>query len=204
MKKSTIIISAAAAFCQLVPSAFCQTDLESLPPPEPEKTQKLSWTDRLVMYIPNRILDLTDVFSLEFALGYDAACAVFLTDACSVGGSIGVMTGAGKDFNRQLGSFSRQGWYVSFLTLNAQNWYQDYTTLSMQPFWLTTRGFPVPSQGVYQEKIRDYYAIGFDLGFLINVNFRIHPAALYDFLAGLFFFDPADDDLVLTPAKPEL
>lgn len=155
---------------------------------------------RVMMYIPNRVVDFTDIFTLELGLGANFACNVYLTRACVTGLSYGQWFGVAKDYNRQVGSFIQEGWNANFMFAGETDVIRDGTTGSIQPYWLQVSGVNVADENIFVTRTLDYNAIGFDLGCLANVNVYIHPRAIYDFLAGIIMLDPDHDDFVATPA----
>ena len=56
--------------------------------------------DKIIMYIPNRIVDFFDIFSLEFGSGATAKLGVRATHAFGIGAGVGPSGKVVKGFNR--------------------------------------------------------------------------------------------------------
>ena len=68
------------------------------------------WVDKVTLYVPNRILDLLDVFSLDIGGGPAARAELRLTHAVQGGGGFGYTANLVKDTNRQYGYAMQNGW----------------------------------------------------------------------------------------------
>ena len=69
----------------------------------------------------------------------------------------------------------------------------------VERYWVQGTNFPLPSNRIYKEKARDYWALELGASCLFGVKVGIHPVAIADFLTGLILIDIEDDDLVLKP-----
>ena len=69
----------------------------------------------------------------------------------------------------------------------------------IERYWIQGTNFPLPSNRIYQEKARDYWALELGASCLLGVKVSIHPVAIADFFTGLILIDVEDDDLVLKP-----
>ena len=76
------------------------------------------WTDRLTLYLPNRVLDIMDIFTLDLGGGPTLHGELYITRACEIGGGIGYTFQFIKDHNRQYGYAALNGFgaYLPFAT----------------------------------------------------------------------------------------
>ena len=78
--------------------------------------------DKLLLYIPNRIMDLLDIFSVNIGVGPVAEARLMATRYCDVGAGIGITAKLYKDFNRQYGLGVEEGWYWSFIFVSEEQY----------------------------------------------------------------------------------
>lgn len=198
------------------PAAEPTLESESKPAPAaepaPESTseavsapeEKSSFGDKLLWYLPNRICDLVDCFTIEIGGGPNARLDLHLTQACCLGAGYGNEYLFGWD-RRFFGGEKRFGEFDS-IGYKADLFYLDVEKRDINNVFGSLPSYSVNHSGVvdinapeYESKKRDFWALGIDLGLLYNVKVEIHPVAIADFIAGLFFIDIEKDDYAPTP-----
>ena len=152
--------------------------------------------DKILLYIPNRIMDLLDIFSLNIGVGPVAEARLMATRYCDVGAGIGMTAKLYKDFNRQYGLGFEEGWYWSFIFVGEESYSMLASTSLVDKYVECRAGVPDPTTRTYDffEGSRDYWAIGGSLGLLIDGDLYVHPVEFVDFILGFFLIDIKDDD----------
>lgn len=153
--------------------------------------------DKLLLYLPNRIIDLTDIFSLSLGVGPCAKVELRATRACGFGGGIGATANVYKEYNRQYGYGLDNGWAWNFTCVGAENYERTHTNRWVQEYWQEYTGFASPENNIYNfyEGARDYWELGGDFGLGVVAHVAIHPVEIFDFVAGIFFIDIKGDDI---------
>jgi hypothetical protein len=154
--------------------------------------------DKIFLYIPNRIIDIVDTFTLELGAGPVVRAELQLTEAFQFGAGVGATAKAVKGYNRQYGGCLENGWNAGFTCIMGEDMERSDTTRWVQEYWEDYSGFPRPSQEIYNfyTGARDYWAIGGTLGLGIEGTFFIHPVEIVDLITGILFFDIKGDDLI--------
>ncbi len=151
------------------------------------------------MYIPNRLLDLLDIVSIELKSGAVIGAEARVTRAFGIGGEVGTYGSALKGYNRQYGFAVTEGAEGQFFFGSAMDLARPLVWGDIERYWIQGTNFPLPSNRIYQEKARDYWALELGASCLLGVKVSIHPVAIADFFTGLILIDVEDDDLVLKP-----
>ncbi len=164
-------------------------------PPDPEE----SWTDRLILYIPNRFVDFLDIGDASVGLGPTLKAKLWATRYVAFGAGFGGSAKLIKAYNRQYGAALEQGWNASFLMLSAEDTEMYETTRDVQKYFLYHTGIPQINDSVYNfwTGPRDIFSIGAQLAVLLDLELQVHPFEAIDFLAGIFFLDPKGDDFTM-------
>ena len=165
----------------------------------------------LIFYVPDRILDVLDIFSFDLHVGLGVLANVHATRAVQVGAGLRTKAGLGFHQQRSLGFAAESEVGVSVLGLGAQSFAGSMTgTSGVITSGDSFAGLHRPSSDLYQE-YRDYWAIGADVtAGLTGVSVDIHPIQIFDLIGGLFLIDFARDDicttrgLKLSPVEKEL
>lgn len=153
---------------------------------------------RILYYIPDRIIDLLDVVSFDINYGFQIGAGIWFTRAIQNVAYTGSSIGFGYYQKKQLGlksegstEFVLFGVGISLVSGARVGTGGVDTSTSLL-------AFHTPSSALYQE-YRDYWGIGAKAGVgLVGAEVEIHPLEIYDFLLGLFLFDPMNDDLATT------
>lgn len=158
----------------------------------------IDWGEKIMFYLPNRILDALDLFSLNIGAGLKAEARLMATRLADVGAGVDFKSvKLYKDHNRRYGVGFEEGWFWSMIFVGEE----DYSLLEasglVEPYAEARAGVPSVVRRVYNvfDGPRDYWAIGGSLGFLIDANVYIHPVEWADFVLGFFFIDLKNDDL---------
>ena len=156
------------------------------------------WTDRLTLYLPNRVLDIMDVFTLNLGGGPTLHGELYATRACEIGGGFGYTFQFIKDHNRQYGYAALNGFgtYLPFAT--REDIERRPGSLFVPEEWINHQGVPDPESPIYAPHtgIRDFWEIGGSIGaLLIDATVSIHPVEILDAVLGFFLIDISDDDL---------
>ncbi len=154
-------------------------------------------TDKIIMYIPNRIVDLFDIFSIEVETGATAKLGFRVTHAFGFGAGIGPSGKLSKDFNRTYGASLNNGYQAYFLAMGVGDETREYTYGNLPPYWYQYDGFQVPSDRIFAEKIKDYWSVEAGASLLAGAKVAIHPLCIADFVCGIFFYDLLGNDYTL-------
>lgn len=161
-------------------------------------SDEINWGEKLALYLPNRVLDALDMFSVAIGVGPVIEARLMGTRVIDVGAGYSATTWKlYKGFNRQYGIGQEDGWYWSFIFIGEEEFCVRDGSLLVDKFVECRAGVPTPEMRVYDffEGPRDYWAIGGSLGFLLDGDLYIHPVEWVDFALGWFLLDIRRDDL---------
>ncbi len=152
--------------------------------------------EKLVLYVPNRVVDMFDLFSVNIGFGPAVQLELMATRFISFGGSAGISAMLYKDCNRQYGWGMQNGWHWEVPGLIQEDTERVKTSRLVQSYWESYFGIPTPSQQIYayQRGARDYWQIGGGGGLLLTAEVFVNPVEWVDFALGFFFIDIKDDD----------
>lgn len=159
---------------------------------------EINWGEKLAFYLPNRLLDALDTFSVNLGVGPVAQARLMVTRYCDIGAGISASTyKAYKDYNRQYGAAVTEGWYWSCIFVGEEDYRVTEATSMMDKYVECRAGVPTPVTRAYDlvNGPRDFWAIGGSLGLLLDGDLYIHPVELADFVLGFFLIDFKSDDL---------
>ena len=146
----------------------------------------------LLWYIPNRLSDLMDIFTVEVGIG-ELGLDLVLTRYASFGAGVGVLHMLGWSINNQHGIYRQDGWYAYLLNRSAMNIHREKVCGNYASFTRYDDG-RIDIGRMDAAQAEDPYAIGLKAGCYLNLNFQIHVTELADFIAGIFFIDFKEDD----------
>ncbi len=157
---------------------------------------KADTVDTILLYLPNRIVDFVDIFSLNLGFGPKIKAEFRLTRAFSFGSGIGVSALMIKDYNRQYGFGLENGWDGYFTCIFAEDTERKPTTRLVKEYWYHESGIPNPGSDIYNvyTGARDYWEIGVDAALMVDFHFALHPIDIADFFTGLVCIDLKGDD----------
>jgi len=156
------------------------------------------WMDRVMLYFPNRILDVLDVFTLNLGVGLTAHASLRVTHAAEIGGGFSATAQMIKDCNRQYGFARRNGIYSGIGPFVATDMERRPAFLFAKEYWWDKEGLVKPSDEHFlpKEGKVDYWEIGGSLGAgVIEADVSVHPVEILDAVLGFIFIDICDDDL---------
>ena len=153
--------------------------------------------EKLALYIPNRLIDALDLFSVNLGVGPIVEIQMMGTRAVWGGAGIGMAWKAYKGYNRQYGFGTEQGWYWSFVVVSGEEYGVVNNTSLVKKYFEHRDGFPTPDRWPYNyfDGARDYWQIGGSLGCLVTGDLYIHPVEWFDFALGFLLIDVKGDDL---------
>jgi hypothetical protein len=154
---------------------------------------------RLLLYLPDRLLDLTDILSLDVHLGLGAFANLHFTRAGQLGVGVRGVGGVGWHDHRSLGFQGQAESGIALPGIGAQAFSGGVAgTSGAFAAADASAGVHRPSGRLYQQ-LRDYWAVG--AGFTAGpagVDFDLHPIELADFLVGIAGVDLLHDDFAQT------
>lgn len=151
----------------------------------------------VVLYIPHRIVDAFDIFSMTLGFGPTARVKVHATRYLAFGAGVGVEASAVKQINRQYGLGLESGWDASFAWLSAEHSQRKDSLGSLKDYYYYATGIPSPNNDLYKfhNGTKDFWSLGVEAGVaLVKFNFELHPTEIADFITGWFLVDLKDDD----------
>ena len=157
--------------------------------------------EKLLLYIPNRICDLFDIFSVSIGIGPTVRAELMATELIKVGG--GVDFGSlrlYKDWNRQYGVGLERGWYWSLICAGEENSKRWKTAGFTEDFHEMRAGIPTPDMPVYNYYLgqRDFWQIGGALGLIVEAEVYLNPVEWVDLATGFLLIDLRQDDLEMS------
>jgi hypothetical protein len=154
---------------------------------------------RVILYLPDRLLDLADLASLDLHLGFGLYANLHATRALQAGLGARGITGFGWHERRSLGIREQRESSFVLAALGAEASAGTLTGTSGIHAWSETlAGLQEPGDTLYQE-VRDYWAVGAALTLLfIGVDLDFHPLQAADLVAGVATVDFLGDDFATT------
>ena len=165
-----------------------------------ESFEDINWGEKLALYIPNRIMDALDSFSVNLGVGPTVEARLMFTRFCDIGaGWSGSTYKAFKDHNRQYGAGVEEGWYWSFIFVSEEQYTLTDSLGTVKRYSEDRTGIPQPDTRTYDffTGQRDFWAIGGSLGLLVDGSVYIHPTEWVDLGLGFFLIDFRNDDYIL-------
>lgn len=165
--------------------------------------QKDTWGDKLLLYFPNRFVDMADMVDASAGFGPTVKAKLWVTRYMSFGGGIGGSAKIIKGYNRQYGAGLESGWNASFMMLSAENTEMTETTRDVQQYFNYYSGVPSLDNSVYNfwKGPKDMFSIGAEGALFGELDGEIHPFEIIDFVAGWFFLDPKGDDFTMADIR---
>lgn len=153
---------------------------------------------KALMYLPNRVMDIFDIFSVSVGVGPTIRAELMATELIKVGG--GYDFGSAriyKDWNRQYGLGLENGYYWSLVTAGEEDITRSNTIGWVKEYWESFGGVHTPNQPIYDyfEGKRDFWRIGGALGFLVEAEVYLNPIEWIDLGLGFLTIDIRQDDL---------
>ncbi|MDD3117661.1 MAG: hypothetical protein PHQ27_00630 [Victivallales bacterium] len=149
-----------------------------------------------LLYLPNRLIDLSDLFTVQLGAGSAFGAKVKVTNGFELGGTNGTQYFLGKGFNRQVGGgcldssdFGLLCWQREMLQVSDTFGYYNEFYFN-KDFSLADNNLPP-----YQNGTLDFWSIGATVGVGVVGDFQLHLQELPDAILGFFCLDPDGDDL---------
>lgn len=160
---------------------------------------KRSTRARVMLWLPDRILDLLDVASFGVHFGIGAFADGHVTRALQIGGGVRTTGGVGLYGQRSLGLKSQSEAGLTLIAAGTHTYAGSLVgtggTRSATDSWT---GAHRPMSPLYQE-LRDYWALGASgTAGIVGFDVELHPLQLADFLAGFVGVDFLNDDFART------
>ena len=157
-----------------------------------------NWGEKFALYLPNRVLDALDLFSVTIGVGPVVEARLMGTRLADVGAGYSLSTyKLYKDYNRQYGIGVEDGWYWSFIFIGEEDYTLREGSLLVDKYVECRAGIPTPEMRAYDYFTgpRDYWAIGGSLGLGIDAGVYLHPVDWVDFVLCFVMIDIREDDL---------
>ncbi|MGQ0551657.1 MAG: hypothetical protein ACT4PU_00380 [Planctomycetota bacterium] len=154
---------------------------------------------KVLWYLPDRVLDILDVFSFDVHFGLGAFVNVHLTRFFQGGAGFRSVGGIGWHRHRSLGLMAQAEAGIVFPVAGTQAYGGSIIgTSGIIVGSDSLAGMHRPSAEFYQE-YRDYWAIGAAVtAAIVGVDFDFHPVQLADALVGFAAVDFLNDDFAHT------
>jgi hypothetical protein len=153
---------------------------------------------RLLLWVPNRILDAIDTFSFDVHVGFGVGVDVHVTRAFQAVAMLrGGTAGVGWHWGRSLGVLTRAeaGLAAGPFGFNAGTM-AIAGTAGADSGSLTIGGIHSPGDEVYAEEHRDYWAAGASVtAAVVGVDVDVHLGEILDLILGIFLIDIYGDDI---------
>lgn len=151
----------------------------------------------VLMYIPNRVIDTTDIFTMEVGFGGVFAGEFLLTRYMQFGGEHGASYFLSKGYARQYGGGYRQATHVGMFCWMRDVSYVENTFGTARSWVIDNPSFGLADWQLdaYRDRDVDFWAIGGRFGWLMDFAFGVHPLEIADTVLGFFCYDLMDDDL---------
>ncbi len=157
-----------------------------------------SVTSRILLYLPDRLLDLLDVFGVEVNFGPQAGAGFWLTRAMQAKAFFGSTAGLGVYQKRNIGGRTEASAELVIGPGGGSALAGGRGGTGGVDGISTALPLHLPSEELYQV-YRDYWGIGAKVGAgIVGVEFEFHILELADFLGGWFLADFLNDDLATT------
>lgn len=159
--------------------------------------------DTILLYIPNRIVDFMDMFSVTLGFGPAVGIEGQVTQYLALGGDVGPTAQMIKGINRQYGFAVQSGYDVSFLMIGAENRERQKSSGSVKDYYYYSTGVASMEKIPYDFHTgsKDFWAIGGKLIAIFEVQFYLNPVEIADFVLGWVFIDIKGDDFTADEIK---
>jgi hypothetical protein len=160
------------------------------------KNTTASGASKILLYLPNRILDLIDIVTLEIGPCLGVGLDFKVTEYGSLGAQISggeAMVGLHR---RHLSVRATIDNYIEILPVETRAFIESRaSTGGVYSVLHANAGIKDPKDTIYQ-RARDFWALTTHIQFIIFAErHEVHPIELWDFLAGWAMVDPLNDDL---------
>ena len=154
-----------------------------------------------LLYIPNRLVDVFDIFSLDFKIGDGFWAEMQTTRYAQIGGSNAKGYFMTKGYNRQYGFGHKEIHRFGLAFWEHDLTIVDDTIGSVKEYRLYFPNYLSFFDNVANRNLDafasgdvDFWKIGGNLGWYIGFGFGMHPIEVADLITGIFFVDISEDD----------
>lgn len=154
---------------------------------------------QILLYLPDRLLDILDMFSFDVHWGLGAYADVHATRAVQFVAGARAVSGVGWHGHRSLGMLSQADTALVVLPFGGHATSASLVGSSgiISGSW-TEGPLHRPSDDLYAD-FADYWAVGGSAtAGIVGVSVDVHPVQIFDMLVGWATFDPGNDDLAHT------
>ena len=154
---------------------------------------------KVLLYLPDRLLDLMDVVTFGVHFGYGAFASVHATRAAQFAGGFRSTGGPGLHDQRSLGIKSQSEVGLTLVAVGANSFTTGLIGSSgVRGAADSIVGLHKPGMPAYQT-VRDYWSMGASAtAGIVGAEAELHPVQLVDFLVGWFGIDFLHDDWART------
>jgi hypothetical protein len=164
--------------------------------PKKERSTGMKIARSAALYIPNRLLDITDLITCQAGVGPEIVGQVKVTNYFKFFGFCGEKYFLTKGFGRQYGGGHSEGWEFDLGCFTKSYSYVDETFGTVDEYVFDHPDFHFASykDNIYRQRICDFWGISARAGWLFNLGVGVHPVEIVDLVAGIFCIDLMDDD----------
>ncbi len=157
------------------------------------------WWRHALLYIPDRILDVFDVFSIDVHFGLGLFVDAHATRAVQFTAGARGVAGLGWHPGRSLGIQTQGQSAISLLPFGAESYSALRAgTSGVDAGHWGLGGLHGPGKPLYQEG-KDYWSIGGGAtAGVVGVDVDVHLLQIFDLVVGFLLFDPLRDDFATT------
>ena len=174
---------------EFIRESLDSSDADALPMPSNVSAQR-----RFLMYLPNRLLDVLDLFKVSLGAGPGVGFEVYVSDNFRM--SYQNFRSWRMALDGRASGIYEEGWYREW---HLGDRVGEYSGAGRAPLWafgqMRPYEFPsvpgVPSVGRVPKNTWD---VGLALHFLIGAEVLVRPFELFDLVVGIWADDPAEDD----------
>ncbi len=166
-----------------------------------EKAEEAAWSTwrvfrGILLYIPNRIVDATDIMTFNVNAGDFFEWQMQITRYIQIGGFTGENYSVGGAYRRQYGTWHKNSERFGFGFWEKEVTVVDDTTGSVNEYMIYFPHLLVANHRLYAFNYSDvdFWEASFNFGWFIGFGFAMHPLEFADFFTGIVFVDLSDDD----------
>lgn len=150
----------------------------------------------LLLYIPNRIVDATDIITFNVNAGDGFWAEMQATRFAQMGGSYSEGYFIAKAYSRQFGFGHKDTKRFGFFYWEHDITIVDETIGSVNEYTIYFPHFAIADHNLaaFMDEDVDFWKVGGNIGWFIGVGFGIHPIEVADFITGIIGIDISKDD----------
>ncbi len=150
----------------------------------------------VLLYIPNRLLDVSDLLTLRLGAGGPFAVKAKVTGFMELGGTHGPQYFIGKGFARQFGGGYQDGTDFGLFCCQTNKVFVEDTFGSFNEYAMDQEfGLANCDLEPYNSDTLDFWSIGATAAVGVGCDAQVHLQELPDTVLGFVCLDPSNDDL---------